>query len=100
IRNMIAPTQLINIQRGTHEVAIDLTSDQAQSLKSNSKLQVSLQPSTWVFWLFANDNPSISAVTSNKQWQQAVRFGLDYSSILSVAGPGAYQTPGCRSRTA
>ena len=27
---MIAPTQLINIQRGKHEVAIDLSADQAQ----------------------------------------------------------------------
>jgi peptide/nickel transport system substrate-binding protein len=94
LRNMIAPTQLINVQRGTHEVAIDLSADQAQTLKNNSHLKVSLQPSTWVFWLFANDNPQISGVTSNKHWQQAVRDGLDYKSILSVAGPGAYQTPG------
>jgi len=94
VRNMIAATQLINIQRGTHEVAIDLAADQAQSLKGNSKLNVSLQPSTWVFWLFANNDPSISSVTSNKQWQNAVRFGLDYESLLSVAGPGSYQTPG------
>jgi peptide/nickel transport system substrate-binding protein len=94
VRNMIATTQLINIQRGVHEVAIDLSSDQAQSLKSNKKLHVSLQPSTWVFWLFANQNPQISTVTSNKQWVQAVRYALDYKSILSVAGPGAIQAPG------
>jgi peptide/nickel transport system substrate-binding protein len=94
VRNMVAPTQLINIQRGSHEVAIDLASDQAQTLKGNKKLKVSLQPSTWVFWLFANDNPQVSGVTANKQWQTAVRYGLDYHSILSVAGPGAYQTPG------
>jgi peptide/nickel transport system substrate-binding protein len=94
VRNMIAATQLINIQRGSHEVAIDLASDQAQTLRGNSKLKVSLQPSTWVFWLFANNDTSLSSVTSNKQWQNAVRYGLDYKSILSVAGPGAYQTPG------
>jgi peptide/nickel transport system substrate-binding protein len=94
VRNMVAATQLINVSRGSHEVAIDLASDQAQSLKSNSKVKVSLQPSTWVFWLFANNDPQVSAVTSNKQWQNAVRFGLDYKSILQVAGPGAYQTPG------
>jgi peptide/nickel transport system substrate-binding protein len=94
IRNMIAPTQLINIQRGTHEIAIDLSADQAQTLKHNKKLEVSLRPSTWVFWLFANDNPAISTVTSNTSWQRAVRYGLDYKSLLSVAGPGAYQTPG------
>jgi peptide/nickel transport system substrate-binding protein len=94
VRNMVAATQLINVGRGTHEVAIDLASDQAQTLKSNSHVKVALQPSTWVFWLFANNDPSVSAITSNKQWQNAVRYGLDYKSILQVAGPGAYQTPG------
>ncbi len=94
VRNMIATTQLINIQRGSHEVAIDLAADQAAGLKGNKKLSVSLQPSTWTFWLFANDNPAISSVTSNKQFQTAVRYALDYKSILSVAGPGAIQAPG------
>ena len=91
---MVAATQLINVSRGSHEIAIDLASDQAQTLKSNSKVKVSLSPSTWVFWLYANNDKSVSTVTSNKQWQTAVRYGLDYKSILSVAGPGAYQTPG------
>ena len=94
VRNMVAPTQLVNISRGSHEIAIDLSSDQAQSLKSNSKLHVSLQPSTWVFWLFANDDSSVSSVTSNKNFQTAVRYALDYPSIVSVAGPGAIQAPG------
>ena len=94
VRNMIAATQLINVQRGSHEVAIDLAASQAQSLKGKKSLNVSLTPSTWVFWLLANNDPSVSSVTSNKKWQQAVRYGLDYKSILSVAGPGAYQTPG------
>ncbi len=94
LRNMIAPTQLINVQRGTHEVAIDLSAAQATSLKSNKHLRVSLQPSTWVYWLFANENPQISKVTPNQHWQQAIRYGLDYKSIVSVAGPGTYQTPG------
>jgi peptide/nickel transport system substrate-binding protein len=94
IRNMIAPTQLINIQRGVHEVAIDLSSDQAQTIKGNKKLKVVLQPSTWVFWLLANNNPQVSTITSNKQFQQAVRYALDYQSIVGVAGPGAIQAPG------
>jgi peptide/nickel transport system substrate-binding protein len=94
VRNMVATTQQINIQRGSHEVAIDLSSDQAQGLKSNKKLNVSLRPSTWVFWLFANNNAQLSNVTSNKQWQKAVRYALDYKSIVSVAGPGAIQAPG------
>src|SRR5882724_4628497 len=94
VRNMLAPTQLLNVQRGSHEVAIDLSADQATTLKGNSKVHVSLQPSTWIFWLFTNNNPQISAVTSNKQFQTAVRYALDYKSIVSIAGPGAIQAPG------
>jgi peptide/nickel transport system substrate-binding protein len=94
VRNMLAPTQLLNVQRGSHEVAIDLSSDQAQTLKNNSKVHVSLQPSTWIFWLFTNNDSSVSSITSNKQFQTAVRYALDYKSIVSIAGPGAIQAPG------
>jgi peptide/nickel transport system substrate-binding protein len=94
VRNMIAPTQLINIQRGKHEVAIDLSADQAQTIRRNTRLNVRTGPSTWVFFLFANNNPSISSITSNKRFQTAVRYALDYRSIVSVAGPGAIQAPG------
>ena len=94
VRNMIATTQLTNVQRGTHEIAIDLSADQAQTLRGSKKVVVSLRPSTWIFYLFANDNPQISSVTSNKQFQRAVRFALDYKGILTVAGPGAIQAPG------
>lgn len=94
VRNMIAPTQLINIQRGKHEVAIDLSADQAQGIKGNKGLKVSLQPSTWIFWLFANNDSAISSITPNKHFQNAVRYALDYKSIVGVAGPGAIQAPG------
>ena len=94
IRNQIAPTQLINIQRGTHEVAIDLSADQATSIKDNNKLKIVLTPSTWVFWLFSNNNPDISKLTSNKHFQQAVRYAIDYRSVVGVGGPGTIQAPG------
>jgi len=94
IRNMVAPTQLINIQRGKHEVAIDLSADQAQTIKGNKRLNVRTLPSTWIFWLLANNNPQVSSITSNKRFQQAVRYALDYRSIVNVAGPGAIQAPG------
>jgi peptide/nickel transport system substrate-binding protein len=94
LRNMQAPTQLINVGRDSHEIAIDLSSQQAQTLKNNSHVNVSLQPSTWVFWLYANDNPKVSTVTSNKDFQTAVRYALDYPAITAIAGPGAIQAPG------
>jgi peptide/nickel transport system substrate-binding protein len=94
IRNMVAATQFINIQRGRHEVAIDLSAQQAQGLQNNRRVRVRTQPSTWVFWLFANNNPQVSAATSNKRFQAAVRAALDYPSFVRLAGGGAIQARG------
>ncbi|MCI0633298.1 MAG: ABC transporter substrate-binding protein [Actinobacteria bacterium] len=94
IRNMVAATQFINVQRGRHEVAIDLSAQHAQSLRNNRRLTVRTQPSTWVFWLFANNNPEISAATPNKRFQNAVRAALDYPSFVELAGAGAIQARG------
>ncbi len=91
---MVSATQFINVQRGRHEVAIDLSAQQAQSLRGNRRVRVRTQPSTWVFWLFANNNPSISTATSNKRFQTAVRYALDYPSFVRLAGPGAIQARG------
>ena len=98
IRNMIAATQFVNVQRGTHEVAIDLSAQHAQSLRNSQRVGVTTQPSTWVFWLFANNNPSISAATPNKRFQSAVRYALDYRSFVELAGPGAIQARGSSRR--
>src|SRR5262249_29864041 len=56
VRNMPAPAQLLNIQRGSHQIALDLSSDQAQTLEGHRGLDVSRQPSPWVFYVFTNDD--------------------------------------------
>jgi peptide/nickel transport system substrate-binding protein len=94
VRNMIAPTQFINIQRGSHEIAIDLSADQATKLRGNRRLRVVSSPSTWVFFALANNNPEVSEITSNKRFQQAVRLGIDYPSLVQLAGGGARQAVG------
>ena len=94
VRNMISATQFINIQRGRYEVAIDLSAQQAGSLRNNRRVRVTTQPSTWVFWLFANNNPQISRATSNRRFQEAVRYALDYQSFRRLAGGGAIQARG------
>ena len=94
IRNMPAPTQLINIRRGSHQIAIDLSSDQAGTLKGDPSLHVTREPSPWVFYAFTNNDPRISEITSNRRFQQAVRYALDYKSLVALAGPGAIQAPG------
>jgi peptide/nickel transport system substrate-binding protein len=94
VRNMVAATQFINVQRGRHEVAIDLSAQHAQSLRGRRGIRVRTQPSTWVFWLFANNNSAISTATPNKRFQAAVRYALDYPSFARLAGPGAIQARG------
>jgi peptide/nickel transport system substrate-binding protein len=94
VRNMVAATQLLNVGRGSHEIAVDLSADQAGSLKSNKNVNIVLQPSTWIFFVYANDDPSVSKVASNKSFQKAIRYGLDYASIVSLAGKGAIQAAG------
>jgi peptide/nickel transport system substrate-binding protein len=47
-----------------------------------------------LFFLFANANPEISEVTSNPDFVEAVRYGLDYTGILELAGVDAVQAPG------
>jgi peptide/nickel transport system substrate-binding protein len=94
VRNMVAPTQFVNVQRGRHEVAIDLSAQQADSLRNNRRVRVTTQPSTWVFWLFANNDTTVSAATANKRFQSAVRAALDYPSYSRLAGRGAIQARG------
>jgi peptide/nickel transport system substrate-binding protein len=94
VRNMISATQLLNVGRGSHEIAVDLSADQAQTLSGNKNVSVSLQPSTWIFFVWANDNPKVSALTANPNFQKALRYGIDYSSLVSLAGKGAIQAPG------
>jgi peptide/nickel transport system substrate-binding protein len=94
LRNMLATAQLLNIQRGAHQIALDLSADQAETLKGKQGLRVTLQPSVWVFYAFTNDNPRISSITSNERFQEALRHALDYRGLVSVAGPGATRAPG------
>jgi peptide/nickel transport system substrate-binding protein len=47
-----------------------------------------------MFFLYANNDPKVSSYASNKNFQQGVRYALDYKAIAGVAGPGAIQAPG------
>ncbi len=92
---MIAPTQLINVApRLARDRDRPVGRSGAGRSRATRSVKVSLQPSTWIFWLFANNDPKVSTVTSNKQFQTAVRYALDYKSIVGLAGPGAIQAPG------
>jgi peptide/nickel transport system substrate-binding protein len=95
VRNVSAPTQLLDIQKGADEIALDLSPDQASTLaRGGGTAQVKAIPGSQVIFLLANNNPAISGITRNKHFQNAIRFGLDYASFVRLAGAGAIQTPG------
>lgn len=94
MRDMTAPTQLLNVQRGTNEVALDLSSQQASTLGNNSSVQVHTSPSPNLFSLQANASSKVSTTTSNPDIQQAIRYGLGYQGMVATAGTGAIQAAG------
>jgi peptide/nickel transport system substrate-binding protein len=94
LRDMEAPTQLLNVQRGTDEVALDLSSQQATTLDKDSNVQVHVSASPNLFSLQANASAKISPTTANPDIQKAIRLGMNYAGIVATAGPGAIQAAG------
>jgi peptide/nickel transport system substrate-binding protein len=93
VRNMAAPTQLLNVQRGANEIALDLSAQQAQTLENNDALQVRTDASVNVFDVEANMNESISP-TGRAAVRRAIRLALDYEGYTRLSGVGAVQAPG------
>lgn len=93
VRNMAAPTQLLNVQRGANEIALDLSAQQAGTLANNDALQVRTDASVNVFDVEANMNESISP-TGREAVRRAIRLALDYEGYTRLSGVGAVQAPG------
>ncbi|MFF7953284.1 ABC transporter substrate-binding protein [Streptomyces griseorubiginosus] len=92
IRNVQAPTQKLNVQRGDSQIALDLTGDQVQGLTGG--LTVLSGTSSDVVFLLLNQDKKISATTSNARFAEAVRKGVDYAGLLSLTGKGSVQAAG------
>lgn len=92
IRNKTADVQKLDVQKGTAQVVLDLSPQQADGMSGN--VDVHTDPSGNTFFVFTNNNPDISTITSNKDFQDAVRYGLDYDSVVDLAGEGSSRTAG------
>lgn len=93
MRNVQANTQRINVQKGDSQLALDLSPDQVSGLSSSS-LQLQNTASPNIFFLLANANPKVSTVTSTAGFREAVRYGLDYQSLVQLTGQGGRQAAG------
>ncbi len=91
IRNVQASVQKLDVLKGESQIAVDLSPTQAQGL---SGVQIVNGASPNLFFLLSNDNPKISKITSNPKFQEALRYGINYPSLLQLAGKGAVQAAG------
>jgi peptide/nickel transport system substrate-binding protein len=93
IRNMESASQLLNVQRGSNEVAVDVSPIDAAGLNSNKSVQVVSGPGTKTFYLTVNQKPGVTAA-SNPLLQDAIRYALDYNSIMALGGPQSQRLAG------
>jgi len=91
IRNVQANVQKLDVLKGESQIAVDLSPTQAQGM---SGVQIVNGASPNLFFLLTNDNPKVSTITSNQKFQQAVRYGINYASLVQLAGKGAVQAAG------
>jgi peptide/nickel transport system substrate-binding protein len=91
IRNVPASVQAPDVLRGTDEISVDLAPSQATGLRNVNVVQGTSPNVTFVF---TNDNPAVSKITANHDFQEAVRYGINYASLVQLAGSGSVQAPG------
>jgi peptide/nickel transport system substrate-binding protein len=93
IRNVTeSATQKINLEGGDTMVAMDLNGDQVSNLASG--FTADSVPSGQTIFLLVNQNATVGGVTANPDFAKAVRYALDYDSLLELAGSGASQATG------
>jgi peptide/nickel transport system substrate-binding protein len=91
IRNVQANVQKLDVLKGESQIAVDLSPAQAQGM---SGVQIVNGASPNLFFVLTNENPKVSKITSNPHFQQAVRYGINYQSLVQLAGTGAVQAAG------
>ncbi|MEX1077859.1 MAG: ABC transporter substrate-binding protein [Homoserinimonas sp.] len=94
LKNATAENQLMDIQSGTIDIALDLGADQLPAIESNANLTIESGISPTIFFLFSNANREISEITSTQEFRDAVKYGLDYDGLLEIAGEGSEQVAG------
>jgi peptide/nickel transport system substrate-binding protein len=93
VRNVQAATQVLNVQKGDSQIALDLSGDQVSGL-DQGELTVTSGASAYTIFLFLNQGADISATTSNPQYVSAVKKAIDPAGLLQVAGEGSVQPAG------
>ncbi|HCF99756.1 MAG TPA: ABC transporter substrate-binding protein [Chloroflexi bacterium] len=95
IRNVqTSASQLLSVQRGKNEIALDLSPADVKGLTSGQGVNVSYAAAANTIYMFLHLNPQVSTVTSNSHILNAVRYAIDYTGLVQLAGSGASVLPG------
>jgi peptide/nickel transport system substrate-binding protein len=90
---MPTAAQLLNVQRGDREVAVDVSPIDAASLDDNKAVEVIRGLGGKIFYLTINMKPGVT-VASNPLLIDAIRYGLDYDGITALGGPDSPRLAG------
>ncbi len=92
IRNVQSSVQKLDVIKGESQIAVDLSPTQASGMGSSVQIVNGASPN--LFFVLSNDSKKVSTVTSNPDFQTAVRDGIDYASLVQLAGKGSEQAAG------
>ena len=93
LRNVPEATQRLDIQDGQAQLAVDVTPQDAASMNS-AVVNIASGAALDQLQVAMNASPAVSALTSNQDFRNAVRYGLDYQGLVALAGKGAIQSTG------
>jgi len=91
IRNVPPNIQRLDVLKGATNIAADLAPKQTVGMKGVNVLR-GLGAIVW--FMYSNANPKVSPISSDVNFQEAIRYGLDYKALVTLAGPGTIQTAG------
>ena len=95
LRNMAASAQTLNVRRGSHEIALDLSAAAGADPAGRHPPSRHAPALSLGLLRLRKQRPDGSRRSpSNKKFQAAVRHALDYRGLRSIAGRGAIQAPG------
>ncbi len=92
LRNSPEATQRFDIQDGQAQLALDVTPQEAASMPSS--VNVISAASLDQMHLDLNTSSKVSPLTANKDFRDAVFYGLDYAGLVALAGKGAIESTG------
>lgn len=93
IRNVTeSATQALNLKGGDTMIAMDLNADQAKGLGDG--FTVDAVPSGQTIFLLLNQSSDVAGDLANVKIAEAIRYSLDYSKLLELAGEGSEQATG------